>query len=54
VRTNTVVKRFLETYEKAKKNEFVNKPISYALYQTWKWADTYEKPVKRQNGGEHE
>lgn len=54
MRTNTVVKRFLETYEKAKKNEFVNKPISYALYQTWKLADTYEKPRKRQNGGEHE
>lgn len=51
VRTNTAIKRFLENYEKAKNKEFVNKPISYALYQTWRWADTYERPRKRQGGG---
>lgn len=22
----------------------VRKPVSYALYQTWKWADAKEKP----------
>ena len=51
MRTNTVIKRFLENYEKAKNKKLINKPISYALYQTWRWVDTYEKPRKRQGGG---
>lgn len=27
---------FRNTYEWAKKQEFINKPIAYALYETWK------------------
>lgn len=30
-------------YEKASKKKFIIKPISYALYQTWRWADKLEK-----------
>lgn len=27
--------------------ERIQKPISYALYQTWQWADAKEKPSMR-------
>ena len=30
-------------YDKAVKSEFVNKPVAYALYQTWKAVDAKEK-----------
>ena len=30
--------------EKAVKNPAIRKPIAWALYQTWKWADEHEKP----------
>lgn len=34
----------LEKYiEEAKKNPAIKKPISWALYQTWKWADQNEE-----------
>lgn len=34
----------LEKYiEEAKKNTAIKKPISWALYQTWKWADKNEE-----------
>ena len=26
--------------------EHIQKPVAYALYQTWKWADAKEKPKK--------
>lgn len=29
--------------EQAMKDKSIRKPISWALYQTWKWADTYEE-----------
>lgn len=34
----------LEEYSAAKDNDYVNKPISYALYQTWEIWDAKEKP----------
>lgn len=30
-------------YERAQANESVNKPLSYALYQTWREFDKQEK-----------
>ena len=30
--------------EEAVKNPAIRKPIAWALYQTWKWADEHEKP----------
>ena len=30
-------------YADVKDNEFIKKPISYALYQTWKFVDSHEK-----------
>lgn len=32
-----------EEYKRAKEIEWVNKPISYALYHTWKHFDCIEK-----------
>lgn len=33
------IKMIEEEYERAKKMDFVKKPIAYALYQVWKKAD---------------
>lgn len=33
------IKVLTEQYEKAKKMDWVRKPIAYALYQTWKIFD---------------
>lgn len=45
---------FLLEYKKAVDSDFVGKPISYALYQTWKkwdvkekWRDLPERKVKK-------
>lgn len=43
MRFSTVISRLTKEYEKAKELKFVRKPISYALYNTWKWSDRYEK-----------
>ena len=32
--------------EQAMKSDHIKKPISWALYQTWKWADATEKERK--------
>ena len=39
-----VVDHFVCEYKAALNNSFVIKPMSYALYQTWKWLDDHEKP----------
>lgn len=44
-----VIKKFLEFHDKAKKNDYIIKPVSWALYQTWKWSDEKEKPRKDKN-----
>ena len=33
-----------DVYEKAQKMDCVFKPVSWALYQTWRFADQFEKP----------
>jgi hypothetical protein len=33
------IKMLKEEYEKAKKQEFVQKPLAYALYYTWRNVD---------------
>ena len=35
-------------YFDAIQEERIRKPISYALYQAWKWADAKEKPRKKE------
>ena len=41
----------LEKYiEEAKKNSAIRKPISWALYQTWKWADANEDEIRIDKG----
>ena len=39
----TAIRKFNEFYDKALKSDYVEKPISWALYQTWKWFDKNEK-----------
>ena len=34
--------------EEAEKSDYVEKPLSWALYQTWKWVDQQEQPRPRQ------
>lgn len=51
MRIDTAIKRLTENFNKAKNLGWVEKPISYALYQTWKWANTYEKPRKVKENG---
>lgn len=38
-----------EEYKKAKEHEWVNKPVSFALYQTWKTFDHIEKSRNGEN-----
>lgn len=44
------VKTFAKEYVKALRNPVVKKPVSKALYETWKWYDAIEK--ERTTGGE--
>ena len=37
---------FLDKLKYAYKYDYINKPVSWALYQTWKWADKNEKERK--------
>ena len=39
MRIETAIKRLKAEYEKAKKLEWVNKPVAYALFKVWKMAD---------------
>ena len=43
MRKETAIRKFNEFYDKAVKLSYVEKPISWALYQTWKWSDENEK-----------
>ncbi len=44
MRFGAVLDMFLDYYEKACASPIVRKPISWALYQTWKIVDGLEKP----------
>ena len=35
-----------DNYERAQRLSYVRKPISYALYETWKYFDSKEKERK--------
>lgn len=52
MRYSTVMSHLAKEYEHALVNPLVRKPLSFALYRTWKWCDTYEKPKEkeRENG----
>lgn len=49
VTVGDIVNQFIIQYRSAISMAFVNKPMSYALYQTWKWLDGIENPRKEQN-----
>lgn len=39
-----VLDYFVKYYNEALHEPMIEKPMSYALYQTWKWLDSIEKP----------
>ena len=40
------IRLFLELYETAKKDSYIKKPISNALYRTWQYFDSIERERK--------
>ena len=38
--------KFEKMIEQAQKNPYIRKPVSWALYQTWKWANQNEEERK--------
>ena len=43
-----MVDYFIREYSFALRTDWVQKPISYALYHTWKWVDEKERPKVRE------
>lgn len=45
MRLSTVIKHLTQEYETITKQDVlhIRKPMSFALYQTWRWCDTHEK-----------
>lgn len=43
---------FERCIEQAMKSDYIKKPISWALYQTWKWADVTEEEIKAESEGD--
>ena len=44
ITTEKAFKMFLLFYGRAIENKCIEKPMTWALYHTWKWADEKEKP----------
>lgn len=38
-----VIDRLIKEYLQCKDDEIILKPLSFALYKTWQWADRKEK-----------
>ena len=45
--TREIVEKWLAHYTFALEHDFIQKPISYAFYYTWKYCDEHEKPRKK-------
>ncbi len=41
-----VLGRMMAIYSKALEDKTIKKPISYTLYHTWEWTNTYERERK--------
>lgn len=37
-----VIDKLIENWKSALKKDYVRKPLSFALYETWKWANRNE------------
>lgn len=46
-----VIEKFIAHYKFALDSEYIAKPLSYALYHTWKYCDSHERPRKIENHG---
>lgn len=40
---------FEKCVEQAIGSDYIKKPISWALYQTWKWADATEEEIRAES-----
>ena len=49
---NKAVKKFKEEYEKALKLDYIQKPLSYSLYRTWRYFDSLENAEDRSANNE--
>lgn len=47
MRPETAVLHFWDVYKEAVQDKSITKPISYALYYTWKWV--YEEEKSRED-----
>lgn len=39
---NDVINKLIDNWKSALTNDYVRKPLSFALYETWKWANRNE------------
>ncbi len=46
MKIGTAIERLIHNYYRALALRGIKKPVSWSLYQTWKWADAYEKERK--------
>lgn len=37
------IDKLMENYNTALSNRFIRKPMAWAIFQTWKWADENER-----------
>ena len=44
-----VIDHIIQEHNEAINNRWIEKPMAYAIYQTWKWIDAKEKPRKKEN-----
>lgn len=43
-----MIGHLMQAYQNALNDETVRKPLSYALYHTWKWVDMQEQERKKE------
>lgn len=42
------ITKLWEFYRRAVPNKYIHKPVSWALFQTWKWTDAHEEERGRE------
>lgn len=50
IQIGLAITTLIEEWQKAVRNDFVDKPIAYALYQTWKLYNANEPNRHREDG----
>lgn len=50
MKIETAIKKLVNTYNEAKDNQAIRKPVAYSLYTVWRYADAYEKERSGREG----